>query len=263
MKVSVIMGVFNITDRQMAEIAIKSILNQTFKDFEFIICDDGSSNNTMQMIKTIVGKDIRVRYIKNSENSGLAYSLNRCLEIAKGEYIARMDIDDESYPERFEKQVEFLDAHPDVALVSSWADLFDKDIWGLRKYVKNPEKKDFLFGTPILHAALMMRRKVLLDIGGYTVTWYTKRAEDYDLFTKLCASGYKAESFQYPLYKIREDRDAYKRRSYRYRIAECVVRYKGYKRLGLFPEGYIYIIKPLVVGLIPQSLLRKLRKEDI
>lgn len=263
MKVSVIMGVYNVTDKKVAEAAITSILNQTFKDFEFIICDDGSDNNTLQMLKTIVGNDPRVKYIKNAKNRGLAYSLNHCLKKAKGKYIARMDIDDISYLNRFEKQVEFLDSHPEVALISSWADLFDKHVWGLRKYVRMPGKGDFLFGTPLLHPALMMRREALLEVGGYTVAWYTRRAEDYDLFVRLYASGHKMESFQYPLYKIREDKNAYKRRSYKYRVAECVVRYKSYKLLGLFPKGYLYVIKPLIVGLIPQSLLRKLRKEDI
>lgn len=263
MKVSVIMGVYNVKDKKMASDAIISILNQTFRDFELIICDDGSSNDTMAMIRSIVGETPNIQYLQNSKNHGLAYSLNKCLNVSQGEYIARMDIDDISYPNRLKEQVDFLDKNLDIALISSWADLFDSKIWGIRKYVSMPQKKDFLFSTPILHGGMMIRKSVLLNVGSYRVSWYTRRAEDYDLFVRLYASGYKAISFQYPLYQIRENRDSYKRRSYKYRFAECFIRYKSYKQLGLFPQGIPYLLKPLIVGLIPQNILKKLRKEKL
>ena len=104
--ISVIMGVYNVKSEEMAEMSILSVLNQTFRDFEFIICDDGSDNDTENVIKKIVKDDTRVKFIKNETNKGLAFTLNHCLKYASGEYIARMDIDDYSYPERFEKQLE-------------------------------------------------------------------------------------------------------------------------------------------------------------
>lgn len=262
-RVTVIMGVYNISDRNIAKDALMSVVQQTFTDFDIIICDDGSNNDTLEVIQDILNDAPSVTYIKNPKNHGLAYSLNRCLELAQGEYIARMDIDDISYLNRFEKQVDFLDKNPSIALVSSWADLFDTKVWGIRKFVEMPKKEDFLFSTPILHGGMMIRKSALNAVGGYRAAWDTRRAEDYDLFVKLYAAGYKAYSIQSPLYQIREDKEAYRRRSYKYRIAESIIRYKGYKQLGLFPIGYLYLFKPLIVGLIPQTILKKLRKEDL
>lgn len=262
-KVSVIMGVYNIKNRKMAEDAINSILNQTFRDFEFIICDDGSDNDTWSIISDIVKNDARVKIIRNKKNHGLAYSLNKCLKVSSGEYIARMDADDISYTNRFEKQVDFLDANPQYALVSSWSSLFnEKGIWGVRKRVEIPQKKDFLFGPPAIHAAMMVRAEALESCELYRVSWDTIRAEDYDLFMRMYANGYKMYNIQEPLYMIREDNDAYKRRNYRNRIKEAHVRLIGFKKLKLYPVGIIYVMKPLIVGLIPQKILAKMRKEN-
>ena len=101
-KISVIMGVHN--GEKTLPRAIDSILNQTFTDFELIICDDCSTDATIQVIKDYIEKDNRVILIRNESNSGLAASLNNCINISKGEYIARMDDDDISHVDRFEKQ---------------------------------------------------------------------------------------------------------------------------------------------------------------
>ena len=102
------MGAYNVGNKKILEKSINSILNQTYKDFEFIICDDGSTDNTLDIISNICQNDKRVRIIKNNKNKGLTYSLNHCLKYAKGEYIARMDADDESTLDRFEKQLKFF-----------------------------------------------------------------------------------------------------------------------------------------------------------
>lgn len=263
-EISVIMGVYNVKNFQIAKDAIISVLHQTFKDFEFIICNDGSQNNTLNIIRALTKDDPRVKIINNTTNMGLAFSLNNCLKEASGQYIARMDIDDISHLSRFEQQYNFLEKHKEYALVSSWAELFrETTTWGIRKYKIMPEKKDFLFGSPILHAGMMIRKEILISLGGYRLAWETRRAEDYDLFMRLYSLGYKAYCIPSCLYKIREDNDAFKRRSYGHRLEECIVRYKGFKCLKLFPVGYIYILKPLIVGLIPQQILKKLRNEEV
>jgi glycosyltransferase involved in cell wall biosynthesis len=263
-KVSIIMGVYNVKNREMAKIAIDSILNQTFEDFEFIICDDGSTNDTRVILNELTKGDRRVRIIENESNKGLAFSLNHCLENATGEYIARMDIDDISALDRLKKQIYFLEHNSEYALVGSNAGLFTDDVtWGIRKFKEKPNKRDFLFGSQILHASMLIRREVLKELSGYRVSWETTRAEDYDLFMRLYAKGYITYSIQEVLYKIREDNDAYARRKYKYRLQEAVVRYKGFKVLHLMPIGYIYILKPLIVGLIPQKILKKMRKENL
>lgn len=260
--VSVIMGIYKMVNKEsIVKLAIDSILNQTYKDFEFIICDDGSNDGTYEMVKNLIKKDNRVILIRNEENKGLAYSLNHCLSIAKGKYIARMDADDISMPDRLEKQIGFLNEHLEYAMVGCNLLLInDKGIWGKRILVKEPTKKSFLFTSPYCHPAIVMRKEVLDKVNNYKVEKITRRAEDYDLFMRIYANGYKGYNMQEFLYQFREDNDAYKRRAYKYRWDEVQVRYRGFKALDLMPNGLIYVIKPLIVGLIPQKILVKLRK---
>ena len=261
-KVSIIMGIYKmINKRDIVKLAIDSILNQTYRDFEFIICDDGSNDGTYEMVQDLIRKDKRVILIKNNENKGLAYSLNHCLSIAKGKYIARMDADDISMSNRLEKQIKFLDEHLEYAIVGCNLLLInDKGIWGKRILAEKPTKKSFLFTSPFCHPAIVMRKDVLDKVDNYKVEKITRRAEDYDLFMRIYANGYKGYNMQEFLYQFREDDDAYKRRAYKYRIDDVQIRYRGFKALGLMPTAWVYVIKPLIVGLIPQKYLSKLRK---
>ncbi|SNV05609.1 Spore coat polysaccharide biosynthesis protein spsA [Megamonas hypermegale] len=261
-KISIIMGIYKMINKKaIVKLAIDSILNQTYRDFEFIICDDGSNDGTYEMVQGLIRNDKRVILIKNNENKGLAYSLNHCLSIAKGKYIARMDADDISTPNRLEKQIKFLDEHLEYAIVGCNLLLInDKGIWGKRILAEKPTKKSFLFTSPFCHPAIVMRKDVLDKVNNYKVEKITRRAEDYDLFMRIYVNGYKGYNLQEFLYQFREDNDAYKRRAYKYRIDDVQVRYRGFKALGLMPSGFLYVIKPLIVGLIPQKILCQLRK---
>jgi len=264
-KVSVIMGIYNTQNIELLKKAIESILNQTYKDFEFIICDDGSTDSTYEIVKELTKSDSRVMLIKNEKNMGLAYSLNHCLSVASGEYIARMDADDISLLNRFEEQVKFLDYNKEYSLVGSCADLIDENstTWGTRKVKEYPSKEDFLFGTCFIHPTIMIRKTILKEMNGYRVAPETKRAEDYDLFMRIYSKGYKGYNIQKVLYQYREDKLSYKRRSFKYRFGELKVRYEGFKLMGLLPKGYLYVLKPLIVGLIPQKILAIIRNENI
>ena len=124
-KVSVIMGVYN-CEKTVAE-SIESIINQTYDNWELIICDDASTDNTCAIVESYARKyGGKIFFLKNSANRRLAYSLNRCLEAAKGKYIARMDGDDISLPRRLEKQVLFLESHPEYALAGTAMIPFDE-----------------------------------------------------------------------------------------------------------------------------------------
>ena len=113
--ISVIMGTYNCADT--VKNAIDSVVAQTFEDWEFIICDDCSTDNTYHVLKEIAEGDKRIKIVRNESNKKLAYTLNHCLEIAKGKYIARMDADDICFPDRLSKQVKFLDQHKEYAVV--------------------------------------------------------------------------------------------------------------------------------------------------
>ena len=123
-KVSVIMPVYNRQEKWLRE-AIESILNQTFSDFEFIILNDGSTDENVEKVITSYD-DKRIVFINNKYNQGFIGALNQCLDVAQGEYIAKMDSDDISLPERLEKQVNYLNTHPDIGLVGAGYRAFDK-----------------------------------------------------------------------------------------------------------------------------------------
>lgn len=264
MKISVIMGIYNTLSKEMLETSINSILNQTYTDFEFIICDDGSTNECKKWAEEICKNDKRVRFIENEKNKGLAFTLNHCLEYAKGQYIARMDDDDESVLDRFEKQVNFLDNNPDIGLVASNMNLFDDEsgIWGERKYKEYVKCEDFLYRVAVAHPTIMARREAYDIVNGYLDIPKTLRVEDYDCFMRMFAKGIKMYNFQEPLLNYREDKNSAKKKKYKYRFNEVYVRYNGFKELGILKlKNYIYVIKPLIAGLIPQKIIKSFQKK--
>lgn len=262
-KVSVLMGMYNTKDKSYLEKSLKSILNQTFNDFELIICNDGSTNDCVLWAKEICDGDSRVKFIENDKNRGLAYTLNHCLKYATGEYIARMDDDDESDLTRFEKQVDYLDSNSSVDLVSTNIKLFDSEgIYNSKEYPNVIKKEDFLFNSPIVHPSIMVRKKAYELVNGYRDIPMTVRVEDYDLFMRMFSKGIVMHVIQEYLLNYRDDREnSIRRKKYKYRINEAKVRYYGFKQLKLLPKGFVYVLKPLIIGLMPISLIRKIRKQ--
>lgn len=211
-RISVIMGIFNCAPT-LAE-ALNSLLAQTYQDFKVIMCDDGSSDNTIEVAKEYVRKDpSKFILIRNEKNIKLAATLNHCLEFVDTEYVARMDGDDVSLPTRFEKEIRFLDTHPDYALVSCPMIYFDEKgdfLYG--KAEAFPDKESFRKGTPFCHAPVMVRSEVYQKVGGYTTGEKTERMEDYYLWYKIYKAGYKGANLTEMLYKMRDDRNARNRR---------------------------------------------------
>lgn len=262
-KVSVIMGLYNTPKKEILEKSLNSILNQTFKDFELIICDDGSTNECVKWAKEICKNDKRAVFIKNEKNMGLAYTLNHCLQIAKGEYIARMDDDDESHLNRFEKQVSYLDSHKEIGLVASNMNLFDSErgVWGIRKYKEHVNAEDFLYRVAVAHPTIMARKESYQNVEGYRDIAKTLRVEDYDCFMRMFANGVKMYNFQEPLFNYREDENCAKKKKYKYRFNEIYVRYYGFKKMGILKiKNLPFVIKPLIAGIIPQKFIKSFQK---
>ena len=261
---SVIMGAFNIGHLTIFDQAMRSILDQTMRNFEFIICDDGSTDNTWEKLTELARLDDRVRLLRNNQNEGLAATLNRCLAVARGQFIARQDADDLSVPDRVQQELDFLRVNPEIAFVGSNVVLWDQyGDWGRRVFPEYPGPKDFLFSMPYVHGALMFRRNTLDIAGGYRVAKETRRAEDYDLLMRIYANGLRGANLQTELYRFCEDEAAMGRRKYRYRVDDVIIRWKGFSALGLLPGAFPYVLKPLVVGLIPRKLLRRLKARRI
>lgn len=259
-KVSIIMGIYNIQTKKILEKAINSILNQTYRNIEFIIVDDGSNNDTYKWAKDITKNDYRVKLIKNEKNIGLTKTLNVALKHSTGKYIARMDGDDYCDLNRIKKQVDFLKKNTEFSLVASNMYLFDKNgIWGERINNEIVCKNDFLFTSPIPHPTILTYKWCYDKVDGYKEKWYTNRNEDYDIFMRMFANDIHMYIMNDKMYYYREDEICYSKRKYRYRFNEFVVRLKGFYLLNLYPKGIIYVVKPLIVGLIPQKILKKLR----
>lgn len=258
--ISVIMSVYNTNDELILRNSIESILSQTFKDFEFIICDDGSIDGTYEKLLSISKHDARIILIRNIVNQKAGAARNRCISLSRGKYIAIMDADDISANDRLQIQFDFLERNKEFDFVGSNAELFDQNgIWGHRQFIDCPENKHFLFVLPFIHASVMFRKESLEAVGGYRIARETLRTEDYDLFMRLYANGSKGKNLAKKLYFVREDKDLYKRRKYVHKINEAIVRYKGFNALGLMPKGILYVAKPLIVGLIPHGVLNFLK----
>lgn len=261
-EISVVMGIYEEQDKRQVMQAIDSILNQTFQDFEFLICDDGSSQAFYEWLERYCKKDPRIVLLRNQKNMGLAAALNKCLKHASGAYIARMDADDISCSGRLEKQAEFLRRHKDFALAGCSAFMIDGNgIWGVRRMERMPRRESFLDTSPFIHPAVMMRRSVLEELGGYCCSPKAVRLEDYELFMRLYAKGWRGYNLQEPLFQYREDMHAYKKRKYRWRLNECMVRYRGFRELGILDGSLRYVLKPLAAGLVPAWLTAAHRKQ--
>ncbi|MCL7746084.1 glycosyltransferase family 2 protein [Halalkalibacter alkaliphilus] len=258
-KVSIIMGIFNCSGTLRE--SVDSIVNQSYKNWELIMCDDGSTDDTYRIARQYADQNSNIKVIKNDKNQGLAYSLNHCLQYCRGEYIARQDADDRSLPERLEKEVRILDDNQQYDIVSTGMRFYDeKGFWGEIIPIEEPLPEDFIAQSPFCHAPSMVRRKALFAVNGYDVTKRTLRVEDYNLWFRMYANGSRGCNIKESLYEVRDDRSAIKRRKYSLRLKEAYVRFSGYKMLKLPCTSYIYAIRPLIVGLVPNGLYKSLRR---
>lgn len=169
--------------------AIKSVLEQSFQNFEFIIVNDGSTDNTQSIIDSF--EDKRIRCIVHSKPFGVAASLNEAMISAKGTLIARMDADDISHPERLMKQVDFMQKNQDIVLCGTWVQTFGerKVVW---RYPKTHEeiRVELLFGSPFAHPSIMFRRDIFLSNKFFYSPRFSK-SEDYELWTRVASKDLK------------------------------------------------------------------------
>lgn len=260
--ISVLMGVYNCADT--VEEAIQSIVEQTTTEWELIICDDGSTDNTYDVVKTLAEKEMRIVLIRNERNMGLAPTLNNCLRIARGTYTARMDGDDVCAPDRFEKELAVLEADPDCAVVSCDMISFDQDgVYGVSHYLEKPEKRDLIRRSPFCHAGCMMRREILLMLGGYSEAEEVCRMEDYDLWFRLYQAGYYGRNIPEALYSMRDDRKAFNRRKFRFRLNSTRLKWRIYRSFRPGITSIPHILAPVVKGLLPEKLYTYLRRKKL
>jgi glycosyltransferase involved in cell wall biosynthesis len=188
--------------------AIRSITEQTFKDFELIAVDDGSTDGTTDLLDRWSREDSRIIVLRQT-NQGQTASLNRAIAVARGEYLARQDSDDVSEPERFARQVESLDRHPHLAVLGSGATIVDgdgKEI-GTQRPPSGPDQlRDLVWKENVLvHGSVMMRRRALDQVGTYRPAF--RYAKDWDLWLRMMQAGFVIDNLQDCLYRWRLNPD--------------------------------------------------------
>lgn len=242
--VSIVIAAYN-AEKYIPD-CLDSILNQTYQNIEIIVCDDASTDRTFDILKKYSINDDRIHILQNKRNMFAGFSRNRCIKLCKGEYIAIQDADDVSQQNRIEVLVTAIEKYK-CDFVSSGHYLFDEN--GIYKEnipkIQAPECKDFLFDIPFCHAATLFTRECLAAVNGYRISDETRRGQDYDMFMRLYANGYKGVNINDLLYGYRVDRRTISRRRFKYRIDECKIRYKGFSAMGLMPKGFIFVLKPI------------------
>lgn len=254
--VSIIMGIYNCEDT-LAQ-SIESILKQSYTNWELIMCDDCSFDKTADIAKEYCNKyPDKIILLKNKKNITLGPSLNRCIKRARGKFIARQDGDDISHEDRLERQVEFLENNKEYDLVGTAMIIFNElGVKGTRVLKSKPDAKDLMRGSIFAHATILMKKKVIKELKGYSDETNRNQVEDYDLWFRFIAKGYKGYNLSEELYYVREDINAYKRKSLRRRLNEFKVMRDGRKHLKL-PLWYIFFLsKPIVTLLIPRRMLK-------
>lgn len=202
--ITVLMVTYN--DKKYIEEAIVSVLQQTMTDFEFLIIDDASTDGTSQILAKYAKKDSRIRLVRSETNLGLTKQLNIGLRLAKGKYIARMDGDDISHPERLEHQYVYMLNHPNCYFLATEGVLIGetgKKIKDIQIDFKGLSQKEYIlnYGSPFIHSSMFFSKKSVLEIGGYNENYHTR--QDLELWLRIIYSGMEIHVLRKPLISLR------------------------------------------------------------
>ena len=249
-EISVILPVYN-GGKYLKE-AIDSILNQTFKNFELIIVNDGSTDESLYIIRSY--KDERIKLI-NQKNTGLSKALNNGIKLAKGKYIARMDQDDISHPERLKKQIKFMESHTDYVAIGTYANYISKNgefLYTSKTPYKSEDLKNGLpYVCPFVHSSVMMRVDALKKVGGYKNVGRYFYQEDILLWIDLSKEG-EFYNILESLLNFRITPSSCQQHSHNYFPYQMEI-VKGYYETGKLDYKKINMIKP-AWGFVPERL---------
>lgn len=254
-RITVLMAIYNCAST--LEEALDSLFRgQTYQGFKVVLCDDCSNDNTYDVAKEYAQRyPDRILLLRNESNEKLPATLNKCLEHADTEYVARMDGDDISKPERFEKEINFLDSNKAFGFVSCPMEYFNENgVFMTGKAVEEPNNMTFVKDSPFAHAPVMMRTDILRAVGGYTVKPWTRRGQDVHLWAKLMNAGFRGFNLDIPLYQMRDDMKAYKRRNFKEAILAVRRTYEVYNLVSIPKRYYYRIFRRLIVDSLPRFI---------
>lgn len=254
--VSIIMSEYN-TNIELLKESIKSIMNQTYDNFELIIIDDCGKNDVKKISDEF--NDPRIKVYKNSKNNGLVYSLNKAIKISTGKYIARMDTDDYSYPNRLKKQVKFLEKNSQYDIIGGNADLYNgQEIWGTTSGYGEITTKKMLNGCPLIHPSVMYKKNIMTDIGGYL---NYNRCEDYATWIEAILKGYKIYQMKDVIIRYHLSKEDYKKRTLKTR--KGFFKMLKHQYIKLKPSKlklYKMYLKTFLAGIVPNNIMYNYHK---
>lgn len=254
---SVVVPIYN--SSVYLEESMASILSQTYGNMEVIAIDDGSSDASGKILKKY--KDRRVRIVTHAKNRGLVRTLNEGVEKARGKYIVRMDPDDVAEKNRIQKQVEYMETHPEIDILGSWITVFGVHnyLWNVHKSHEYIEAK-LLFENSLPHPALILRKNSLTSSGLRYEEGYAG-AEDYMLWSKLAEKGLRFANLQESLLKYRtHERQVGMALRKKQQDSSWLIRKYNIERLGIHPTGKQKEIHQKLASWVPLSTLSEIRK---
>jgi len=259
-QVTVLMSVYN--GRPYLQTAVESILDQTYRDYEFLIVDDASTDGSRSKLKAWADRDDRIRLVLHDENRGLGYSLHEGVKKARGEWVARMDADDFALPERLETQMSYLQKYPSVDVLGSWAVDIDESGSRLRRRAYPIEHKEIarlIWTNPLVHPTVVFRRLSILDIGSYDPT--IRKRQDYELWFRCLEGGLRFGNVPKILLGYRFTGEYYERNDVQVAWDQAKMGWQGCWRIGASPLAYLGVGVPLVRTLLPRFMNRFLHRQ--
>jgi glycosyltransferase involved in cell wall biosynthesis len=255
---SVLLSVYYKEKPEYLCLALDSIWNQTLQPYEIVIVKDGELTDDLKLILSEFSNDKPVKFIVNEQNMGLSYSLNRGLQACSCNWVARMDTDDICFPNRFEKQVQFLNDHPEIDILGSFATKINEtgnEIELMKVPVEHKNIYKYIWTNPFIHPSVMFKKDKILSSGGYNPNSGI-RMDDYELWFRCAKNKLIFANLQVPLLYYRFFAESIKKRTIKVGIAQLKVGLNGCKMLNLPLMAYIGITIPFIRSLLPYPLNR-------
>lgn len=258
-QISVIMPVYNAGKFLLP--AIDSILQQSFTDFEFLICDDCSSDGSGDVLSRAANRDPRIKLLRNEKNSGITFTLNKLIAHASTPLLARMDADDMAFPERLALQFKFMQNHPDVAVAGGQLAIIGEENESLGSRIYPAAfadiRKVLLCQNPLAHPTVMMRKSAVENLGGYIDQ---TGCEDYYLWLRMVENGFELANLPEKLLHYRLNANQIKQRDMKKSLLSTITLQKKYifKRGFFSLKALCFLIAEHGLLLLPNKLLLKL-----
>jgi glycosyltransferase involved in cell wall biosynthesis len=245
-------------DEKHIAAALDSILSQTYRGFELLVVNDGSSDGTAAILLEYASKDVRVRVVDCDKNAGLASALNRGLRQTSADLVARMDADDIALPDRLERQIQYLEAHPEIDVLGTFCEDID-DLGNrtgrIRRMPVGAERNaDLVWTNPVIHPTIMFRRDRIMHLGGYNAS--LRRRQDYDLWFRVVAAGMKIDNIPEVLLLYRETADTYRRNGPRAMWEQAKIGLRGCRMVQAGALAYLGVLFPFLTSLMPLTWRR-------